>query len=72
MTRTFRPDPNVTGWRKSSHSNQEGGNCVEVADGVPGLAPVRDSKDANGHVLTFRTGAWATFIGALKTARPLG
>ncbi|MFC8985041.1 DUF397 domain-containing protein [Streptomyces sp. NPDC014603] len=43
-----------------------------MADGVPGLAPVRDSKDVNGHVLTFRARTWAAFIGALKTARPLG
>ncbi|MFJ9664262.1 DUF397 domain-containing protein [Streptomyces sp. NPDC101219] len=42
-----------------------------MAAGVPDLAPVRDSKDVNGHVLAFRTEAWATFIGALKTARPL-
>lgn len=31
-------------WRKSSYSNGEGGDCVEVADGVPGVIPVHDSK----------------------------
>ncbi|WP_373420856.1 DUF397 domain-containing protein, partial [Streptomyces scabiei] len=29
---------------KSSHSGDNGGNCIEVAPGFPGLVPVRDSK----------------------------
>ncbi|MFF4174543.1 DUF397 domain-containing protein [Streptomyces sp. NPDC001750] len=31
-------------WRKSSYSNGDGGDCLEVADGHLGLVPVRDSK----------------------------
>lgn len=61
-----RPDLNGAEWRKSSYSNQEGGNCVEVADGVPGVVPVRDSKVPYGRALTFETGSWAAFIGELK------
>ncbi|MEU6550390.1 DUF397 domain-containing protein [Streptomyces sp. NPDC046915] len=53
-------------WRKSSHSNQEGGNCVEVADGFPGIVPVRDSKVPHGPALSFATRSWAAFIGQLK------
>ncbi|MEU9283591.1 DUF397 domain-containing protein [Streptomyces sp. NPDC048275] len=30
-------------WRKSSYSDQGGGNCVEIAD-LAGMAGVRDSK----------------------------
>ncbi|NBM21250.1 DUF397 domain-containing protein [Streptomyces sp. GC420] len=61
-----RPDLNGAAWRKSSYSNQEGGDCVEVADGFPGVVPVRDSKVPHGPALAFETGAWAAFIRELK------
>ncbi|MFF4830349.1 DUF397 domain-containing protein [Streptomyces sp. NPDC001315] len=48
-------------WCKSSYSNGEGGSCVEVADGVPGVVPVRDSKVPHGPVLMVGTAAWAEF-----------
>ncbi|MEU6122026.1 DUF397 domain-containing protein [Streptomyces sp. NPDC047123] len=35
-------------WRKSSHSNGEGGNCVEVAYDFPGAARWRKSSYSNG------------------------
>lgn len=35
-------------WRKSSHSNGEGGNCVEVAHDFPGAAQWRKSSYSNG------------------------
>ncbi|MFF8880595.1 DUF397 domain-containing protein [Streptomyces flaveolus] len=57
-------------WRKSSYSNQEGGDCVEVADGFPGAVPVRDSKAPHGPALCFETVSWAAFIGELKTVSP--
>ncbi|WP_345943457.1 DUF397 domain-containing protein [Streptomyces sp. SID8352] len=53
-------------WRKSSYSSANGGECVEVADGVPGLVPVRDSKDPSGAVVVFPMAAWVPFIAALK------
>ncbi|MEU8472111.1 DUF397 domain-containing protein [Streptomyces sp. NPDC029006] len=52
-------------WCKSSYSNGEGGSCVEVADGVPGVVPVRDSKVADGAVLVVGAPAWARLVGAL-------
>ncbi|MGI5375268.1 DUF397 domain-containing protein [Streptomyces sp. CA-251387] len=49
-------------WRKSTHSNGDGGNCVEVADGVPGIVPVRDTKLASDSpVLLIGAPAWAEF-----------
>ncbi len=51
-------------WRKSSYSNGDGGACVEVADGLPGLVPVRDSKLQEGPVLLLSAGAWTAFIRA--------
>ncbi|MFJ7180116.1 DUF397 domain-containing protein [Streptomyces massasporeus] len=53
------------GWRKSSHSNSEGGSCLEVLDGLPGV-PVRDSKLPGGSTLLFGTAVWSSFISALK------
>ncbi|MBM7436797.1 DUF397 domain-containing protein [Streptomyces sp. HB132] len=55
-------------WHKSSYSGGDGGNCVEVADGNPGLVPVRDSKLTDGPALVFRSAAWATFVTGLKLA----
>ncbi|MEU1944678.1 DUF397 domain-containing protein [Streptomyces sp. NPDC020125] len=60
------PDLSVATWRKSSHSNNNGGNCVEVADNLPGVVPVRDSKNPDGPALIFSVGSWATFITSLK------
>lgn len=60
------PDLSTAPWRKSSYSNGNGGECVEIADGVPGLMPVRDSKDPEGPALLFPVGAWSAFIAGVK------
>lgn len=58
-------------WKKSTHSTSEDA-CVEVAlmPGVPGAAAVRDSKDADGPVLTFGAPAWRALLGQLKENCP--
>ena len=66
MERVSRPDLNGADWRKSSYSNQAGGDCVEVADGFPGVVPVRDSKAPHGPALLLSAACWASFIGELK------
>ncbi|POX64286.1 DUF397 domain-containing protein [Streptomyces sp. Ru62] len=53
-------------WFKSSYSNEDGGNCLEVASNIPGVIPVRDSKLPHGPVLLLHPTAWAPFITALK------
>jgi Domain of unknown function (DUF397) len=53
-------------WRKSSYSNGDGGECVEVAEGHAGIVPVRDSKDPHGPALVFSTDGWAAFVTAVK------
>ncbi|MEH1014107.1 DUF397 domain-containing protein [Micromonospora sp. CPCC 206060] len=56
-------------WRKSSRSNTQGGNCVEVAGNLPGVIGVRDSKDPTGPVLTFDAAAWRAFLARLAGQR---
>jgi Domain of unknown function (DUF397) len=53
-------------WRKSSYTNGEGGNCVEIAEGFDGVIPVRDSKVPDGHVLVITDVRWTAFVDAVK------
>lgn len=57
-----RIDLSTATWRKSSHSNSDGGNCVEVADGFAALVPVRDSKRPHGPALLVPAAAWRAFL----------
>ncbi|GGK67616.1 DUF397 domain-containing protein [Streptomyces flaveus] len=66
MKRSKGIDLSPAVWRKSSFSNPDGADCVEVADNLPGLVPVRDSKNTRGPALLFPANAWAPFITALK------
>jgi len=52
-------------WRKSTYSNGDGGNCLEVTDGVPGVIPVRDSKVTGGPVVVVGAAAWVDFVRGL-------
>jgi hypothetical protein len=50
-------------WRKSSYSNGQGGNCVEVADLTGGGRLVRDTKDqGRGPILRFTEAEWNAFV----------
>jgi hypothetical protein len=60
----------TTPWRKSSYSNPDGGNCVEVAPGFPDAVPVRDSKNTAGPILIVPATAWNQFIASLKGTPP--
>ena len=58
-------------WRKSSYSDSDGGNCVEAAPGfIPGVVPVRDSKDPRGPALLLTTAAFASFVASVKSGDP--
>ena len=60
-------DLSLAAWRTRSNA---GGECVEVADNLPDIVAVRDSKDRHGPVLTFATTAWTAFVAGLKAGRP--
>ena len=64
MNNTAQSSPVVSGllWSKSSYSGAEGGDCVEVAAAATHVY-VRDSKRAEGPVLTVGPDAWVGFVG---------
>jgi hypothetical protein len=54
-------------WRKSSRSDANGGQCVEVAANLTGIVAVRDTKDrGNGPTLMFTPGGWTAFVGGVR------
>ena len=55
----------MEGWRKSSYSDGNGGNCVETASGN-GVIQVRDTTDRDGIMLSVTAAAWQQFTGELK------
>ncbi|MET8122681.1 DUF397 domain-containing protein [Micromonospora sp. NPDC005189] len=59
-------------WRKSTRSSSNGGACVEVADNLPGVVLVRDTKDRDGGTLTFGPAAWAGFVRLAREIGPVG
>ncbi|MGW1691989.1 DUF397 domain-containing protein [Streptomyces sp. NPDC002399] len=61
-------DLSIAAWRKSSYSNGSGGDCLEVADGHPGVVPVRDSKRPEGPALVIPASVWTPFVEAVKAS----
>ncbi|MGW0213988.1 DUF397 domain-containing protein [Micromonospora chokoriensis] len=55
-------------WRKSTRSGGNGGDCVEVADNLPGVVLVRDTKDRDGATLAVSPEAWRCFVALARHA----
>ncbi|MFF4235477.1 DUF397 domain-containing protein [Actinomadura geliboluensis] len=53
-------------WRKSSHSSGSEGQCVEVASLTGRSVVLRDSKDADGPMLSLAPSAWASLLSGIK------
>ncbi|WP_405737645.1 DUF397 domain-containing protein [Streptomyces sp. NBC_00028] len=54
-------------WRKSSYSSDQGGDCVEVAEGTAATIAVRDSKNPAGPILTLDPAAFTSFVNWAST-----
>lgn len=54
-------------WRKSSRSNINGGECVEVARTTAGIL-TRDSKHPHGPMLRLTPQAWRAFVADVKSS----
>jgi hypothetical protein len=55
----------MDGWRKSTYSDANGGQCVEAASGH-GFVLVRDTADRDGGTPTLSAEAWQRFADTLK------
>jgi hypothetical protein len=53
-----------SGWRKSSYSGPNGGECVEIATAEAVL--VRDTTDRGGPVLMFTVDVWRAFTASIR------
>ena len=56
-------------WRKAARSSSGTGGCVEIADNLPGVTAIRDSKrpEDGAHVVPRET--FAAFLADAKTGR---
>jgi hypothetical protein len=57
------------GWRRSTYSGANSGNCIEVGTAARVVA-VRDSKDRRGPALAFTPGNWQVFTRRVKAGGP--
>ncbi|MFJ6184548.1 DUF397 domain-containing protein [Streptomyces sp. NPDC092295] len=55
-------------WRSSSYSQSNGGECIEVADGIADTVPIRDSKNPTGPILLASPTSWTAFVAFAKAA----
>jgi hypothetical protein len=53
------------GWRKSTYSSANGGDCVEAAS-TDGVILVRDTANREETVLAVSAEAWASFTVSLR------
>ncbi|MFI6984395.1 DUF397 domain-containing protein [Embleya sp. NPDC050154] len=60
-----RPAYQSVDWRRSSYSNQAGGNCVEVGVAAT-LVPVRDSKAPGIGHLIIGAASWTALTASLR------
>jgi hypothetical protein len=52
----------TTGWAAAAVCGPNGGNCVEINLGAPGVVGVRDGKRPTGPVLVFPSSRWHAFL----------
>jgi hypothetical protein len=55
----------MVGWRKSTYSDGNGGECVELASDAETIL-VRDTADRNGVTLSVTARAWRDLLSSLR------
>jgi hypothetical protein len=55
----------MDGWRKSTYSDGNGGQCVELASGSSAIL-VRDTTNRDGGTLAFTPDAWTSLTVSFK------
>jgi Domain of unknown function (DUF397) len=55
----------MVGWRKSTYSDGNGGECVETASDN-GMVLIRDTTDRSGATLTVTAKAWRDLLARLR------
>ncbi|MFD7548221.1 DUF397 domain-containing protein [Streptomyces sp. NPDC059578] len=55
-----------TTWVKSSHSDYDAGNCLEIGSDIPGFVPIGDSKTPDAPALRAGHGAWSAFLAGVR------
>ena len=63
---SYAIDLSTAAWRKSTYSNGDGGDCLEVCDAHTAVVPVRDSKTPHGPALVFSESVWEAFVEAVR------
>ncbi|MFC5723832.1 DUF397 domain-containing protein [Streptomyces gamaensis] len=53
-------------WRKSSYSQDHGGNCIETVLGIRDFVAVRDSKRPCHANVAVPSSAWSSFVDAIR------
>jgi hypothetical protein len=56
-------------WRKASRSTSGNGGCVEVADNLPGIVAIRDSKRPEDGACVVDRDAFDAFLADIKDGR---
>ncbi len=56
-------------WESPASCGPNGGNCVQVNLGAPGVIGLRDSKLSGGPVLVFDDGEWVAFLDAARAGQ---
>jgi hypothetical protein len=56
-------------WRKASRSSSGTGGCVEIADNLPGVTAIRDSKRPEDGAHVISRAAFAAFLADVKAGR---
>ncbi|AOS64799.1 DUF397 domain-containing protein [Actinoalloteichus hymeniacidonis] len=57
--------PNYPTWRKTSRSNGQGGECIEIGS-APGWVGIRDTKNRDGGTLVVDRAVFGAFLAAVK------